>query len=269
MIIYLYGPDSYRRHKKLQSLIKEYKEKCSDMDFLSVNLEETPEDWFKVRDFLSQPSMFVESKLAVIKESGSVIGKEWVKLLKSQIETQKIFILIFDNGEPKKAFSFLLEKPVQNQSFSDLKGAVFEEFLRQEAEIRGLNFSPDGWQFLISYFELKSEKTWAVVNEFEKVLLSNFENPVTAKNLQILFNKIKQPNFYYFINELSGTSISKKLVALENLFLSKEVTLPHLFNLLPYRLSGKELLRIADCDIRIKSGLFDYEEALTDLVLSG
>ena len=72
MIIYLVGSDSYRRGMKLRELVGQYKGKHEQIDFLDVDLEEDPAKWESVRDFLNQPSMFVEKKFAVVRESGAV-----------------------------------------------------------------------------------------------------------------------------------------------------------------------------------------------------
>ena len=37
MIIYLYGPDSYRRGEKVRELVSKYREKYAHADFLEVD----------------------------------------------------------------------------------------------------------------------------------------------------------------------------------------------------------------------------------------
>ena len=70
MIYFLYGPDSYRRNQKLKSSLDGYRKKYPTGDIMAVDLEENPDDWTKARDFLNQPSMFVDSKVLIVKESG-------------------------------------------------------------------------------------------------------------------------------------------------------------------------------------------------------
>ena len=77
MITYLYGPDSYRRTKKAQELIQDYKKQHQNIDIFKVDLEDDPDDWQKVSEFLNQPSMFVDSKLAIVKEAGTIDEKKW------------------------------------------------------------------------------------------------------------------------------------------------------------------------------------------------
>ena len=76
MIYFLYGPDSYRRNQKLKSSLEGYKNKYPTGDIMAVDLEENPDDWAKARDFLNQPSMFVDSKVLIVKESGEAPEKE-------------------------------------------------------------------------------------------------------------------------------------------------------------------------------------------------
>lgn len=184
MIICLYGPDSYRRNNKLRDLVREYRGKYADADMVSIDLEESPDSWLKIKEFLNQPSIFTDSKVAVIKESGSPEDKEWPKILKSHLETKKTFLLISDKDKPKKTFQFLLEKPSQTQPFLELENGTLEFFARRETEQRGLDFSPEAWRFFISYLNSRTEKSWAVVNELQKISLAGF-NPPAGKPLSV------------------------------------------------------------------------------------
>ncbi len=94
MIYFFYGPDSYRRNQKLNFSIVEYRKKHPAADLAVFDLEEEPDDWMKARDFLNQPSMFVDSKVLVVKNSGEVKEKEWLKVLKSKLETPRTFVFI-------------------------------------------------------------------------------------------------------------------------------------------------------------------------------
>ena len=88
MIYCFYGSDSYRRGKKLREVLGAYKKKYVNIDILEVDLEEDPERWVDARDFLSQPSMFVDSKILLVRQSGFVDIVGWVKMLKAQIKKE-------------------------------------------------------------------------------------------------------------------------------------------------------------------------------------
>jgi len=267
MIIYLYGPDSYRRQKNLRELIGAYKNKYQEIDLLIVDLEAVPEDWVKVRDFLSQPSMFVESKVAVVKESNRGNKKEWVEILKKYLEAEKTFVIISDYDEPNKEFNFLLKPPVQFHFFGELEDRLLEVFFKKEAGLRNLVFSEDAARFFVNYIKSFSNRSWLMVNELEKLSLANFKNPITLQALKLVIDWAETYEVFRIARELiNSRTIKERLRFLERFFL-QGVSLSYAFNSLGFQAKGETLLRLADYDVAIKSGKLDYDEALFDFAI--
>jgi DNA polymerase III delta subunit len=267
MIIFLYGEDSYRRHQKLKELIAAYRAKHKDIDFLQIDLAETPADWLKAKDFLVQPSMFVDSKILVVKESGSVDEKDWRKVLKAELANAKVFILISDAKKPAKPFDFLLKPPAQAQLFEELTGEALGSFLKKEAAKRGLVFAPEAWHFFTNYVSKQSERGWFSAGELQKIALANFQAPISLVALQKAvrpavgdFSFLKAKNLFF------ERTPGRRLFWLEDLILTKEEP-AYLFNLLAYQAQGRDLGRFADYDVSIKSGGLEYEEALLAFIL--
>ncbi|KXB08219.1 hypothetical protein AKJ56_01635, partial [candidate division MSBL1 archaeon SCGC-AAA382N08] len=134
MFITLYGPDSYRRKEKLNELVSSYKSKYKDIDVMFFDLRENPDSWEEALDFLKQPSMFVEVKLAVVKEVSQVERKPWIDALKKYKESKDVFIIISEEKKPNKKFSFLLKKPAQWQEFEELEREKLRRFLAKKLE---------------------------------------------------------------------------------------------------------------------------------------
>lgn len=267
MLIYLFGPDSYRRNKKLGEIVKTYQAKYRDIDLLAADLEDNPDDWLKVRDFLNQPSMFVESKVAVVKESGSVDEKEWRDLLRSHRETPKTFILVSDGRRPAKSFEFLLQEPVKTSSFEELTELKLAAFVKKEAAARGLVFSAQAWARFLSYLEAAPDRTWLAVNELEKISLARLAQPVALDDLQKAINWLPKTDVWRLTRELAVSGDTRtRLGSLEKLFLQKEDG-ARIFNSLVYQVRGSQISRLADYDVSVKSGGLEYEEALLDFVL--
>ena len=275
MVIFLYGPDSYRRNKKLKELIQAYQKKYTEFDMFSCDLESEPDSWLKVKAFLNQPSMFVDSKIAVIKESGAVPTasgeKEWIKTLKTYLKTssasQQTFILISDKKSPKKAFNFLLKEPVRSQAFEELKSGFLEKFLEKEAESYNLTFNSQAWQFFCSYIASEDNRSWLSHNELEKLVLAGFPKPISLDNLKSIIHwRMREEIFLVAGQILKAGNTGQKLKILERLLLQKGAP-AYIFNSLAYQASGRAILELADYDISVKSGGLEYEEALTDFVL--
>lgn len=268
MIIYLYGPDSYRRNKNLQELIRAYRDKYRDTDLLAVDLGDTPDDWIKIRDFLNQPSMFVESKVAVVKENSAVKSKEWIEVLKSHLKSSKTFVLISDAVEPEDNFKFLLKEPVESRYFEELKGERLVSFLRKEAVIRRLVFSAEAWNYFYKFIDNNPDKSWRAVNELEKISLANLPQPISLKDTQSLINWLPKEEVYLAAREMAiGRGYKVRLSALERALLQKEDP-SRIFNSLVYQVRGSQIEKLADYDVSIKSGGLEPEQALLDFVLS-
>lgn len=269
MIIFLYGPDSWRRNRKLAELLGQYRQKYEQLDLLDLDLSENPEDWLKVRDFLNQPSMFVDSKVAVVRESGAVEEKEWRQILRDNIKTEKIFLIISDVVNPKANFRFLLEKSFFKKEFAELTGVELATWVKKEAVQRSLNFNPEAWRYFLDYLNSLNEgRSWAAIQEFEKISLANLPSPVSIADLQSIINWSSSEDFQDLVGPLFRSfDWHQRLFLAEKLFLQKEDS-AHIFNSLAYRAKGSQLVRFADYDIKIKSGIADYESAIFDFAIS-
>ncbi len=254
----------------MRSLVSQYKTKHSQIDLFSADFESEPEDWLKAKEFINQPSIFTDSKVAIIKESGAVpieAEKSWAKFLKSQIETPKTFILISDSGTPKKSFVFLLEKPVQAQFFEELKNGKLDFFLKQEAEMRGLVFSSEAFQFFTSFINGQKERGWVATQELDKFALAGFPSPISLEQAHSMIYSREREEVYLLARRiLEAKDKKQKLSFLEILFLEKADP-AYIFNSLAFQARGESAVKLADYDISIKSGGLDYEEAILSYCL--
>jgi DNA polymerase III delta subunit len=269
MIIYLYGPDGYRRNQKLRELVGRYKEKYADADFLDVDLGGDSHDWVRVRDFVGQPSLFVATKLAVVCESGNVTVKAWRDLLKGALDDTSLFIIISDAKSAKKDFKFLLEDPVKSQEFPVLEGKKLEAFVAREARARGLGFAPDARGFFFDYTEsFKDERAPVVVNTLDQVSLANYGNPITVDCLkQVVVWEKADEIFPLALRLLKAAPGMGRLEQLEAMF-AGGYTSSHILNLLCAVVRGREdTLALAEADEYVKSGALDDQTALTGFAL--
>jgi len=279
MIVYLYGPDSYRRGEKLRELLSLYKKKNPSLDMRFFDFEESVDDWMVARDFLEQPSIFQSAKCAVIRGVTIPDTKEWIKTLKFYIEKKNLFLIISDDKKPKKAFAFLTEKPVVSQKFEKLVGTKLTTFLKNKAEELGVYFSPDGWKFFIKYVcengEFLSLKIsgehgiWLGMMTLKKLSLMRQKKQIQLSDVEQITNWFSRDKVYILTKQIMGTGDwKKKLAVLEKAFFQKEDP-SHIFNSLSYGAYGRNALLLADYDVSIKSGKLEYEEALLDFVLRG
>ncbi|MBI2591745.1 MAG: hypothetical protein HYW34_03655 [Candidatus Brennerbacteria bacterium] len=279
MIIFLYGPDAYRRRQKLNEILKTYRAKHSNLNSEVFDLTDSEKEFLRFKDFLNSQSLFQDFKLAVV--SGIYEAeprKDLAGLMKIVLESEKTVVIISEAKEPPKEFDFLVKKPVypakggvypaksgvQHQEFRELKGDYFKAFLKKETVSRGLKFSPMAEKWLAEAYE---PDTWGLINELEKIASANLNQSIEIKDLKIISDFGIKENIFDLTRTLAmSRPLGDKLVNLEQLFLQKEAA-PHIFNLLAVIAPPSLVARLADYDYSIKSGGLDYEEALLDLVI--
>ena len=271
MIIFLYGPDSYRRRKKLNEIMDQYKKKHLALNIGKFDFTENDGDgeFFKLQEFSLADSLFESEKLIIAEDIFEWISKENQKktaeFLKSNLENKKMTIIISSAKAPIKAFDFLLEKPSLFQEFENFEGDKLKFFIKKESEERKIKFEPKAISFLADVFIGDS---WGLINELDKFSLFNkkFFSVDDLKNFIDYYKPISSSDFFIKIkNFFFSHSLAQKLENLEFLLESEDSA--KIFNFLASFSSNQPVLiqKFADYDVAIKSGKMEYEEALLDL----
>lgn len=267
MIIFLYGPDDYRRVEKKRSIIAEFTKKRSAFGVDLFDFEEkTSIEQFAY--FAKTQSIFEPAKLAVLENAFELEAPKLAKLLKPFIEPKDITILITEKDKPVKALSFLLDKPTISQKFEPLAGVELAAFIKSEAKARGVNLTDLAVRFLATIYE---NNTWALVTEIEK--LSGLKNgaggpggaAIDKKDLEV-FDLEVAPNYWGLLNGLKSYDIKNRLYSFEKMLASNDPP-AKIFNILASQWQEKTP-HMAEYDLAVKSGKVDYEEALVDLLIS-
>jgi DNA polymerase III delta subunit len=274
MIIFLYGPDDYRREEKKRWYISEFRKKYPGFGVEFFDLADEEADWVAdFKSFIRNQSIFDKTKLAVLEgafEEG--VREKIAPELKNILSDKNTSAIISERKEPVKILDFLLKKPATFEEFGNLSGYNPELFIRSEAKKMGLALQSDAAQFLA---EVYRENTWGLVTELQKI--GNLKNgpeaeqarygasAVGRRDLENLDLEIA-PNYWAAINGLKSRGAASRLVALEILLATGDPP-PRIFNILASQWREK-IPQMAEYDLKIKSGKMDYEEALLDLAIS-
>lgn len=263
MIVTLYGPDSYRLNRKLNQLLDSYRSKHVQTDICDIDISEHPDAWQEVRDFLKQPALFVDAKVAVVREVASVTEKEWIRTLKSVVKSNsRIVVLATNHKKPSRAFSFLYTDPAKSQEFAELSGASLQQFIARELEELRVKLSPEALRFFMSYLEAHNDRSWRIVQVVAITGLAGFTQPVSLRDMQSIVHWDVSEELFTAVRRLLNTqNLSERLAVLEKLYIHGE-SLAHVFNLLAYQAHGKNAARIAAYDVLKKSGKLEDSEAL-------
>jgi DNA polymerase III delta subunit len=259
MFIFLYGPDDYRRLRKKNDLIADFRKKHSSfgMDFFDFE-EDGAAD--RLREFARSQSIFENVKLAVLENSFEMEPAKLAKVLKPLAGNQGTTILISERDKPVKALSFLIEKPSLSQKFENLEAGDFISFIKEQAKKLEMKISDSAAQFLGTVY---AGNSWALVTELEKI--SALKSFIDKADLDALDLEVA-PDYWALLNGLKSYDVRVRLFALEKMLALNDPP-PKIFNILAAQ-AGEKIPRMAEYDLAVKSGKLDYEEALLDLVVS-
>ncbi len=272
MIIFLYGPDDYRRNQKKRELVAEFQRKHSRLGLGCFDLA-AESGLREFINFIKNQSIFESVKLAVLENvfparGGENPETELISELKPLAGREGLTVLISEREKPAKGFDFLLKKSLPGrktgilaQKFDYLDGAEWMRFVAGEAEKRGVKLSDSALYF---FTEIYKNDTWLAITELQKI--SFLGKPIIEKSdLENLEFELA-PNFWDLLSGLRRPVLRERLAALTKLFATNEPA-GKIFNIAAYSWPEKFGV-MAGYDLAVKSGKMDYEEALLDLVIS-
>lgn len=259
MVVFLYGPDDYRRAQRKKYWLEEFKKKHSGLSVGYFDLEKAGalED---LKAFVRGQSIFDAKKLAIIENLGEADEKTAAKELKPLVAHKETTLLFSERKQPNKALAFLLAPPTKTEEFANLDGYEWEKFAQKEAKRAGVMLSSEAMVFLLEAYK---GNTWGLITELEKIS-SLGQRQVEKKDLEAAGLETT-PNYWALVNGLKSERVATRLWALEKMFAQNEPP-PKIFNILASQWYLK-IPQMAEYDLKIKSGKLEYEEALVDLIL--
>lgn len=257
MIIFLYGPDSYRRKEKLRWIVSDYQKKHSGFAVRHCDLGDEG-SVVRLRELVLAQSLFDSLQLVVATNFESILEedeKELKKVLKTTSVDKNSVLILDSNKKPTAEFKFLLQSPVQTQEFEVFFGKQLEDFIKIEAARLGARLTPAALNQLSAIY---AGDSWSIITELQVIAGKGVSGRriMGSGEAQNVFNELAR---------LKGATVRVALPILERLLLTEDPA--KLFNLLAYQadISSKQVL--ADYDVAVKSGRLDYEAVLTELVL--
>lgn len=257
MVTTLYGPDSYRRLRKLNELVNFFVRRRGAYSHERLQLEDE-EGFYRLKNFLSTSSMFGPKKLLILDDPFEYPDiKSLKEVLRRNTETQDINIIINTEKKFSLPFKFLTDPPNVYYEFSKLEGQELGGFIKSEAAKLGIKLAPAG---IVQIGEALGPDTWRIATELERLSLAK-----TAR-LESAEAKI---NYFSNLNDIKkGKTVKQRLVALEKLMSGARYDAERLFNGLAFRLSSEtEAEMYADYNAATRAGRLDYEEALVAVAL--
>jgi len=185
MIIFLYGPDTYRSRRKLNEIIEYHKK--THKSGLNLKFFEGKELNFQdFKDELQQASMFKEKKLMVLTNVflNLPFKEEFLKKGKNFVDSEDI-ILFYETGtipERDSLFNFLI-KHAKSQEFKPLEDQKLKNWAKKEFESYQANINSAALDQLINYI---GNDLWHLSNEIKKLVSYKKGQKIEVKDVELL-----------------------------------------------------------------------------------
>ncbi|MDI6592096.1 MAG: DNA polymerase III subunit delta [Patescibacteria group bacterium] len=212
MIIFLYGPDTYRSRQKLNEIIIYYKKiHQSGLNLKIFDLKEKNFQEFK--DEIQSVSMFAEKKLIIVKNTflNKNFKENFLKDSKKFTQSKDI-ILFYEEGEVlKDEFFNFLKKYGKSQEFKLLEGEKLKNWIKKEFEGYQVKTEPGVVERLINFV---GNDLWQLNNEIKKLISYKKNKKIEIKDVDLLVRPKIETDIFQTIDWLA---LKNKKKALESL----------------------------------------------------
>ena len=242
MLIYLYGPDTYRRGEKVRAVLTQYQKSHPDAPIRHFDFrEEADRETFV--NFLRTPSLFGGYACAVVHEFSGV--QDVADCLRTASTSTTATVLLVGDEKASGVPSLCAF-----QEFPAFSGARLLSFIRQEAARRGVHVTEEITSALCTLGD-----SWSVVTELDKLALGARHETPPADTA-----------FFPLVQRLARGSFPARIASLAYVLAEEDAA--RVFNVLAALVGEEKKTRMANYDIAVKSGKLEYEEALLDYVLT-
>ncbi|MCX6795211.1 MAG: DNA polymerase III subunit delta [Candidatus Falkowbacteria bacterium] len=222
MIIFLYGADTFRSHRKLKEIRQNFQDKVdsgassiSTLDGAKIGIKEIAEQ-------INTGSLFVNKRLIIIEDFFNNKQEKIFTELKDYLEKQKLAdlddrnVLIFLDGElntknsplktkTKTLFGFLAGQKL-SQEFKTLSPLQLNNFVKEELAKEGKTISPAAASELVARHQ---GGLWQISNEIKKLTYFKTEGRIESKDLEEIGSRAYGEDVFSFTDALG--SRNKKL----------------------------------------------------------
>ena len=257
MIIFLYGQDTYRSHRKLNEIIEHHKKiHKSGLNLKYLNLNEKGFEDFK--DEFQSISMFAEKKLIILEETftNQNFKENFLKNSKKFVNSGDI-ILFYETTETPRSNSLFkfLKKYTKSQEFKLLEGENLKNWVKKEIENYKVKIHPIALEKLIDYV---GNNLWQMANEIRKLVSYKENKKIEVKDIELLVKPKIEPEIFKTIDALASKN-KKQALELIHKHLEKGDNPLYLLSMINFQF--RNLLTIRDLIEKNKSPYTLLEEA--------
>ncbi len=211
MLIFLWGPDTFRSIQKLKELIGEYRAKHkSGLNFRRLDWQ--TDVFNEIKEALSSFSMFDEKKLIILKDACWAKKEEQEKLIdllenKKTAKDDNAIMVFFETKKPagSQLFGWLEEKSKMSGRFDYLTGAKLNNWAHQAVQSLGGQISGEALEKLVGFI---GPDLWQMKNEIDKLVNFKAGKLIAEADVDLLVKSKYDPNIFATIDALAARNKS-------------------------------------------------------------
>ena len=215
MIIFLYGENFFGISRKTKEIIKGYEAKnTSGLNLLEFDfMENQLEDFF---DSAKSGSIIPEKKLIILRNIHRIDTEILLQFLKKQNFGNRddiiLLVLSLSDSDNDELFKYLTKKPSQSQNFKILKEYEVKTWVRQSADLLGIDLTSEAVDFLVAAC---GTDLWRLDSEIKKLADYKIKGVISKSQIE----ELTVPGANYKTFELTDAIAKKdKKRALEALY---------------------------------------------------
>ncbi len=248
MIIFLYGPDTYRLRQKLKEIIEEYKKRHqSGVNFIKIDLPVgkaglKENELTELEKAIKTVSMFNEKKIIVVEDifqQPEHLQQDLLNFLREKkIDSDKGSLVIFcsEKKESKSTLFDFLKKKAKTQEFNPLLPYKIKEWIKNYVKKQGGHIENLAVEKLSNYV---SNDLWRMSNELDKLIA--YSKSITVQDVDRMVKADTDVDIFATIDAL-GRRNKKQALGLVNEHLKKGEGEDYLLNRFVYQF--RNLLKV-------------------------
>lgn len=251
MLIFLYGPDTFRSRQKLNEIISSYKKAQK----AGLNLKYFDGKALNYQDFKGEfknISLFAPKKLIVLKNllSNKEFKENFLKEFKNFIKSQNL-ILFYEEGEiSKDKFFNFLKKNAKSQEFKLLGGEKLKNWIKREFKKYEAKANPGAIEKLIDFV---GNNLWQFSNEIKKLASYKNGREIEIQDVELLVRSRIETDIFKTIDFIAQKN-KKQALWLLHQHLERGDSPFYLFSMINYQF--RNMLQIKDL---IERGVSYYD----------
>ncbi len=215
MIIFLYGPDSYRSQEKVNEIIERYKESHkSGLNLKYLNAKET--DFQDFENIFKVTSMFEETKLVVLQNTflNQKFQEDFLDKVDGLVKSKDVTLVhekdpVSDKNKLFKA----LENKAKTQEFGFLGGVKLTSWVKRGFDDHQAKIAPDAIEELVNYV---GNDLWQMDNEIKKLVNFKKGKMIEVEDVYNLVRPKIEVDIFKTIDALAEKNKKRALKLLHN-----------------------------------------------------